>query len=108
MRRFTSLLTNTQRRLGSRSLMSVASARMRLSARWPFISSRGSSFRVKGTRSVPPPSTGPPPARLLAGVAPQLGQVALELVDLLHHVDGDDDVVVLELVERARVVEEDV
>src|SRR5205085_11673966 len=46
--------------------------------------------------------------RHLAGVAAQLGEIALELVDLLDDVDGDDDVVVFELEQRPRVVEEDV
>src|SRR5207237_9456383 len=47
-------------------------------------------------------------ARHLPRVATQLGEVALELVDLLDDVDGDDDVVVFELEESARVVEQDV
>ena len=41
-------------------------------------------------------------------VAPALVRLALELIDLLDHVDRDDQVVVLELVDRVRVVEKDV
>ena len=47
-------------------------------------------------------------ARDGAGVAAALGPLALELVDLLDREDGDDDVVVLELEDRVRVVEQDV
>ena len=47
-------------------------------------------------------------ARHLPRVAAQLGEVALELVDLLDDVDGDDDVVVFELEEGPRIVEQDV
>ena len=43
-----------------------------------------------------------------AGVAAQLGQVALELVDLLDDVDRDDDVVVVEAEDAPRIVEQDV
>ena len=42
------------------------------------------------------------------GVAPALGAFALELVDLLDHVDRDDDVVVLEAENGLRIVKEDV
>ena len=34
--------------------------------------------------------------------------LAFELIDLLDHVDGDDQVVVFELEDRLRVVDEDV
>ena len=47
-------------------------------------------------------------ARQRARVAPHLAHLSLELVDLLDHVDRDHDVVVLELVDRLRVVEENV
>src|SRR5207253_1587061 len=47
-------------------------------------------------------------ARDLPRVAAQLGEIALELVDLLDDVDGDDDVVVFELEESPRIVEQDV
>ena len=73
------------------------------------------------TRSAPPESSGTPldseppalaelveEARDRARVAAALGALALELVDLLDHVDRDDDVVVLELEDGVRVVEEDV
>src|SRR5205814_7552613 len=46
--------------------------------------------------------------RDLPRVATQLREIALELVDLFDNVDGDDDVVVFELEECARVVEQDV
>ena len=46
--------------------------------------------------------------RHLARVAPPVGQLLLERVDLLEHVDGDDHVVVGEGEYRARIVEEDV
>jgi hypothetical protein len=44
----------------------------------------------------------------LARVAPQLGEIPLELVDLFYDVDRDDDVVVFELEECAGIVEQDV
>jgi hypothetical protein len=44
----------------------------------------------------------------LARVAPALGALAFELVDLLDAVNRDDDVVVLEAKDRAGVVEENV
>ncbi len=47
-------------------------------------------------------------ARDLAGVAAQRREVALEVVDLLDHVDRDDDVVVVEPEDAARIVEQDV
>src|SRR5207248_106715 len=47
-------------------------------------------------------------ARDLPRVAAQLGEIALELVDLPEEVDGDDDVVVFELEEGPRIVEQDV
>jgi hypothetical protein len=47
-------------------------------------------------------------ARHAAGVLAQLAGVALEVVDLLHDLDGDEDVVVLEVEQRVRVVEQDV
>src|SRR4029079_6363087 len=43
-----------------------------------------------------------------ARVAPQLALVALELVDLLDDVDGNDDVVVVEAEQRPRIVQQDV
>lgn len=47
-------------------------------------------------------------ARDLAGVTAELRELLLELVDLLDHVDRDHHVVVGEVEDRARVVEEDV
>ena len=46
--------------------------------------------------------------RDVARVAPALGALALELVDLLDRVDRDDEIVVLELEDRLRVVQEHV
>ena len=44
----------------------------------------------------------------LSSASAQLGQVLLELIDLLDHVDRDDDRVLLEPEERLRIVEQDV
>ena len=43
-----------------------------------------------------------------AGVPAQLGRFAFEPVDLLQHLDGDEDGVVLKIEDRVRIVEEDV
>src|SRR5918911_1095619 len=46
--------------------------------------------------------------RHLARVAAERREIALEVVDLLDHVDRDDDVVVTEAEDRPRVVEQDI
>jgi hypothetical protein len=48
------------------------------------------------------------PSGNCAGILPPLTRLPFELVHLLQDFDGDQDVVVLEVEERVRIVEQDV
>src|SRR6185369_3202388 len=100
-----SLVMNIVGISASRSLTSSATARMRLSIRAGSPSDAGKRHpfceRALGAERVQVASHD-------ARVAPQLALVALELVDLLDDVDGNDDVVVVKAEQRPRIVQQDV